>query len=144
MATLSKSTAARGSVSFGAVVQATLIGAVLAIVVNIILWALAGVLNIPLIVAPGGPGSPAMPLPIPPIIIFSVIPAILGGLLYFVLTKITARGATIFTIIAVVIAVLSLLALPAQPMGVAGMLVLALMHLFTAGIITGSLTMRAK
>ena len=146
MATLSSSTSARDSVSFGSVVRASLIGAVIAIVVNLILWTLARVLNIPLtvVVGPLGSGAVAQALPIPPILVFSIIPAIIGGLLYFVLTKMTARGATIFTVIAVIVAVLSLLPLPGQPMSVAGMIVLALMHLFTASIITGSLTTRAK
>jgi hypothetical protein len=85
-----------------------------------------------------------MPIGAVPVIIFSVLPAIIGGLLYFVLTKVSAKGSTIFVVIAMVVALLSLLPIFSQPLTAGGVIVLILMHLVAAGAITWALVTRAR
>ncbi len=146
MATLAGNSSTRGSVSFGSVLKAALIGGGIATVGNLILLLLAGVLNIPLNVqaGPPGPNTPVTPIGAPPVIIFSLLPAIIGGLLYFVLVKVSAKGATIFTVIAGIVALLSLFPIFGQPLTLPGMIVLILMHLVAAGAITWALVTRAR
>ncbi len=93
---------------------------------------------------PPGPGVQATPIMPIQVILLSVLPALIGGLLYFVLTKISARAATIFTIIAVIVVLLSLLPVFGQPLTIGGIIVLALMHLLAAAVITWALTTRAR
>jgi len=145
MATTAATAAPHPSVSFGSVLKAVLIGGVVAAVANSILWVLASVLNIPLIVMSGPPGTaaPPGPLPLALVIIVSLLPAVIGGLLYFVLNKVSVKGSMIFLIIAVVVLFLSFLSPFAQPMGIVGQLVLVLMHIIAAATITGSLLTRA-
>lgn len=146
MATLPNNPTLRGSVSFGSVVKAALTGAGIAAVGNLVLLFIAGAINIPLNVMAGPPGPGVQATPIMPIqvILSSLLPAIIGGLLYFALTKISAKGATIFTVIAIVVALASLLAVFGQPLTMPGMIVLILMHLFAAVAITWALTKRAR
>jgi hypothetical protein len=146
MATLTNSSPARQTVSLGSALKAALIGGGIAAVGNLILLLIAGLVSIPLnvMVGPPGPNAPVMPIGAVPVIIFSVLPAIIGGLLYFVLTKVSAKGSTIFIIIAVVVALLSLLPIFSQPLTAGGVIVLILMHLVAAGAITWALVTRAR
>ena len=106
--------------------KAALLGAGIATACNLILLLLAGLLNIPLMVQAGAPGpnTPVMPIGALQVVIFSVLPAVIGGLLYFVLTKVSAKASTIFIVIAVVVLLLSLLPIFAQPLTPAGVSVL--------------------
>lgn len=125
--------------------KAALIGGGIAAVGNLILLVLAGLLNIPLMVqaGPPGPNAPVMALGAVQVIIFSVLPALIGGLIYFALTKVSAKAAIIFIIIAVVVALLSLLPIFGQPLSAGGMVVLILMHVVAAAAITWALVARA-
>jgi hypothetical protein len=146
MATQANNASIHRSIGLGSVLMASLIGGGIATVGNLILLLLAGVLNIPLTVYLGSPGpnTPIAPIAAPPVIFFSLLPAIIGGLLYFALTKISAKAATIFMIIAVIVALLSLFPIFGQPLGVAGMIVLILMHVVAAIAITWALVSRAR
>lgn len=131
--------------SFGNVLKAGLIAGVIAAGLNVIVLLLAGVFSISLVVMAGDPANQqAMTLSAPPIILLSIVPAIIGALVFFLLTRISAKAATIFTVIAVVIALLSLLPILGQPLGAAGMVALALMHFIAAGVITFWLTRRVS
>ncbi len=134
------------SVSLGSVFKAALIGGGIAAIGNLVLWLLANVLNIALTVlaGPPGPNAPVMSIAAPMVIIFSLLPALIGGLLYFVFTRVSARGATIFTVLAVVIVLLSLIPILGQPLTPPGMVVLILMHIVAAAAITWALTMRSQ
>lgn len=125
--------------------KAALVGAAIAAVGNLILLLLAGLFNIPLTVAVGPPGqnAPVMSLGAVQVIIFSVLPALMGGLLYFVLTRLSARASAIFIVIAVIVALLSLLPIFGQPLTAGGVVVLILMHIVAAAAITWALVTRA-
>ena len=72
-----------------------------------------------------------------PVIIASVIPAIIGSIVFFLFQKFTGKGFKIFAIISIILTVLSLISpftvIPGVTIGYA--LVLCLMHI-SAGIIT--------
>lgn len=129
--------------SFGSVLKTGIIGGITAAGINVIVLLLAGVFGISLDVLAGPPpNQQAMTLTAPPVILLSILPAILGALLFFLLTRITAKATTIFTVIAVVIVLLSLLPVLGQPLAAAGKAALALMHFIAAGVITYWLTRR--
>lgn len=129
--------------SFGNVLKAGIIGGVIAAGFNVIVLLLAGVFGIPLVVMGGPPpNQQAMTLTAPQVILFSVLPAIIGALVFFLLTRMTAKAATIFTVIAVIIVLLSLLPVFGQPLSAAGIIALALMHFIAGGIVTYWLTRR--
>lgn len=146
MATLAGNSSARATASFGSVMKAALIGAGIAATGNLILLLLAGLLNIPLnvMVGPPGPNTPVMPIGPVQVILFSVLPALIGGLLYFALVKISARANTIFIVVAVIVALLSLLPIFSQPLTASGVIVLILMHFLAAAAITWGLVTRAR
>lgn len=130
--------------SFGSVLKAGLIGGITAAGLNVIVLLLAGVFGIVLNVMAGPPpNQQAMTLTAVPVILLSIMPAIIGALLFFLLTRISAKAATIFTVIAVVIVLLSLLPVLGQPLSAAGMITLTLMHFIAAGVITYWLTKRS-
>ncbi len=145
MATLASDSEDRVPLSLGAVMKAALVGAGIAAVGNLILLLLADLFNIPLNVAAGPPGPDAPVMTIGPaqVIIFSVVPAFVGGLLYFVLTRVSTKASTIFIIIAVIMALLSLLPLFGQPLTTGGVIVLILMHTVAAVAITWAIVTRA-
>lgn len=129
---------------FGSVLKAGIIGGITAAGFNVIVLLLAGVFGIALNVMAGPPpNQQAMALTAPAVILLSILPALIGAVLYFVLTRITAKAATIFTIIAVVIVLLSLLPVFGQPLSTAGMIALVLMHFIAGGVVTYWLTRRA-
>lgn len=131
--------------TFVNVLKAGLIGGITAAGLNVILLLLAGVFGITLVVMAGNPAEQqAMTLTAVPIILFSIMPALIGALVFFLLTRISAKAATIFTVIAVVITILSLLPVLGQPLAPVGMIVLALMHFIAAGVITYWLTKRVS
>ena len=111
----------------------------IAAVVNLLIWLLAGMINIPLNVQMGGPEAPVVPLSAGPVIVMSVVPALAGAALLWLLGRITARPFRWFTIIAVVVLLLSLAGPLLLPVALANKLVLSLMHVVAAGVIVGIL-----
>lgn len=131
--------------SFGNVLKAGVIGGIIAAGVNVILLLLAGVFGIPLMVLAGPPpNQQTMALTAVPVILFTLLPAIIGALLFFVLTRITGKAAMIFTVIAVIVVLLSLLPIFGQPLNAGGMIVLTLMHVVAGGVVTYWLTKRSS
>jgi hypothetical protein len=131
--------------SFGSVLKAGIIGGITAAGLNIIVLLLAGVFGISLNVMAGPPpNQQAMTLTAVPVILFSFVPAIIGALVFFLLTRITAKAATIFIVIAVVIVLLSLLPIFGQPLSAGGVIALVLMHFIAGGVVTYWLTQRSR
>ncbi|MCS6846196.1 MAG: DUF6069 family protein [Anaerolineae bacterium] len=141
----SLSPSAESRTSFGTIAQAAALGAGIAVVGNLALLLIANLLSIPLTVmtGPPGPDAPVTTLGPAPVIVSSVLPALVGALIYRLLTKISAKGRQIFIAVAVVVFLVSLLPISAQPLTPAGMAILALMHLVAAAGITWALVSRA-
>lgn len=140
---LSSSTPSR--TSFETTAKAATLGAGVAVAGNLVLLMIANLLSIPLtvMVGPPGPDAPITTVGPVPVIVFSALPALFAALIYFMLTKISAKGRQIFIAVAVVVFLVSLLPIFAQPLTPAGMVILALMHLVAAAGITWALVSRA-
>ena len=110
-----------------------------AAVVNLLIWMLAGVLNIPLNIQMGGPAAPVVPLSAVLVIVMSVVPALAGAALVWLLGRITARPFRWFAIIAAVVLLLSLAGPLMLAVTLANKLLLCLMHVVAAGVIVGVL-----
>jgi len=128
-------------VAFGKIPQAVLIAGVGGAVINAILWFIGN--------AAGG-----MKLPLLPVIGFSVIGAVIGGVLYWLLGKFTKKPITIFAVIAIVflalyaVAPVSMLGnAPApgmEPFNLTTVVVLELMHIVSGVLAIGALTRIAR
>ena len=128
----------------GSLLKAGVIGGTIAAGLNVILLLLAGMFGIALdLMAGPPPAQQTMALTTPAVVVFTILPAIIGALLLFVLARFTTKSAAIFIVIAVVVTLLSLLPVLSQPLTAAGMIVLALMHVIAAGVITYWLIRRA-
>lgn len=111
MATTIRTNGKRQTVETKNILPATLIGAAAAVVLNVVLWAIMQfVLQMNLQVSLGGPGSPLEPLPVLPVIVLTALPALLGGVVFWLLARFTTRPHTIFLIVALVILVGSFIA----------------------------------
>lgn len=83
--------------------QAGFIGGVIAAGINLILYFLGNALNgTSMVVDPPGP-PPEQSLPIYPVIMLSIVPGIVAGLLYGLLKRFTSRARVIFLIFAIII-----------------------------------------
>ena len=90
------------------------------------------------------PGETALQnLPLPAVIGASIIPALVGALVLWLLGRFTKTPVQIFQLIAVIITVLSLISPFGLPIGLGGQVLLCLMHIVAAGAITLALS-RAK
>lgn len=145
MVSNSLSPSAESRTSFGKMAKAAALGAGIAVVSNLALLLIANLLGVPLTVmtGPPGPDAPITTLGPVPVIVFSVLPALVGALIYRLLTKISGKGRQIFIAVAVVVFLVSLLPIFAQPLTPTGMAILVLMHLVAAAGITWALVSRA-
>lgn len=87
------------------------------------------------------PGSPAMALPFPMVLVASIMPALAATVAYFGLTRFTGKASRIFVIVAVLFLLLSMggpLTLASADTGTK--LVLAAMHIVAAVAIAGPLS----
>ena len=127
-------------VAFGKIPQAVLVAGVGGAIINAILWFIGN--------AAGG-----MKLPLLPVIGFSVIGAVIGGVLYWLLGKFTKKPVTIFTVIAIVFLALyafgppSMMNTPApglEAFNITTVVVLELMHIVSGVLTIGALTRIAR
>lgn len=118
---------------------AALAAAGIAAIANIAIWLLAGALAVPLNIQVGGPQSPVVPLGAGPVIVMSVVPALLGAALLWLLNRFTARPRLVFQVVAVVVLLLSLAGPLLLPVALANKLVLSLMHVVAAAVIVSVL-----
>jgi len=139
--TVGSTSSTKAGTPFGEIARAVARGAGIAVVGNLALLLIANVLNVSLnvFVGPPGPGAQTTTIGPLPVIAFSALPAPVGALVYWLLTRVSPKGQQIFIVVAGVVFLLSLLPIFAQPLTSAGMLVLVLMHLVAAAAITWSL-----
>ena len=123
----------------------TLVAIVLAIVGNLVLYFIGGAIVAGgLTAVPPGETEPIV-LPLAVIIVATVIPAIIGAIIFALLNR-THRPITNFRILAVIVTFVSFVPvfqLPAE-VTVGNKIVLALMHIWAAFAITGILTTFGK
>lgn len=115
------------NVKFGQAVKAGLFAGLAAAAVNTILFFIfhaAGVLTDTIFIQPG------QPLTVVPVLISSILPAIIASMVFFLFDKYTKSGFRIFTIVSIVLLLLSFMnpfmGIPGVTMGYA--IVLNVMH----------------
>lgn len=125
-------------------VQTGLIAAVIAAVVNLVVYFVGQAMGVPYEIIMQ-PGTPLTPLQIPQILVMSILPGVVAALLAWALNRYLARGNTIFVGIAVLILLLSLVPLVtmAETVTTTTRIALAIMHVATAAIITYMLSRKA-
>ena len=118
-----------------------LIAGAIAAVANLVVYFIAGAANVPLqIAAPGS--SELQRLPFVPVVLASLIPALVATALLLVLRRFTPRADTVFQVIAVIFLVVSFSGPLGMPTDGATKFVLNLMHVVAGVIITLGLTRR--
>lgn len=119
--------------------RAGLIGTAIGVVGNVIFYWLVGLLNVPMQLPLGGPGSPLQPLPLEAVIITSTVPGIIATGLFWLFTRYIARPVPKFIGVSLVFLVLSFLPTWSLPTLVATKVVLSIMHIIAAAGIVGGL-----
>lgn len=122
--------------SIGKTIIAGLFGGGIAAVINVIIYFIAGPLNV------AQPGGEIAPVTLVPIIVASIIPAIFAGITLWLTRRFTSNGTRIFQILAVVLLLLSFASPFTAAETTAIALGLNLMHLVAGSSIIWSLTMR--
>jgi hypothetical protein len=122
---------------------AAIAAGIAAVIGNLIVYFIANALIGPVQVQMG-PGTPALDLPAVPVIMFSFVPALVAGVLLWVLNRFTKRPFTIFLIISGVFLLVSLIPDLTLEVPLGSKLVLILMHIVAAGTIVGVLQSRAR
>lgn len=124
----------QSKLTFVQCIQAGLLAGVVSAVINAILFFVfrsAGVLTDTIFVQPN------QPLAIMPVIVASLIPSIIGSIVFFLIDKFTGNGYRIFSILAIVLALLSLYSpftvIPGVTTGYA--VVLCVMHMVVAFVL---------
>ena len=127
-------------VAFGKIPQAALIAGVGGAIINTILWLMGNAIS-------------GMKIPLGPVIAFSIIGAVVGGVLYWLLGKFTKRPITLFTVIAIVFVVLyGILPIMALSNPAPGLeifnpttaVMTELMHIVSGGLAIGAFTRIAR
>lgn len=124
--------------TFKKVAQGTALAMVLSVVGNVVLLFLGRALGLSLIV-PHGPEHIPTVLGVSDVVIASVLPLAIAGLLFLVLVKYTKKPVTIFRTVAVLIFVVSFGPL-AQEIDNPTRILLALMHVVSAVAVVWALT----
>lgn len=117
--------------------QTGLIAGVIAAIANLIVYFVGRSMGVPFDIIMQ-PGTPITPLPIPAIILFSGVPALIAAVVAWGLNRYVARGNMIFVGIAVVILLVSLLPdiLMPEPVTMSTRFGLIVMHLIAGSVIT--------
>jgi hypothetical protein len=130
------------SVALSRLWWAALIAGAVAAVGNLIVFAVARALNLPLEI-PMGPQTTA-PLTAVPVIATSFIPALLAAAFLALLSRFVSKPLRVFQIVGLVAALLSLLGPSLMPIAGATKVILILMHLVAAISIIGVLSVLAR
>jgi hypothetical protein len=128
----------------GRVLASALLGGAVAGALNLAVYAVARLAGVPF-VGQFDPSGPAGPLPVPLVLVSSLVPAIAAGLFYLALRAITARANAAFVALAAIFTLVSFI----PPLGIAGAslgtkLALEVMHVVAAIAITGSIVRRNR
>lgn len=137
-------TTIRTTPSIVSYLQTGVIAGVIAAIVNVIVYFVGQALGASFDIIMQ-PGTPVIPLPIPAIILFSVVPALGAAVLAWALNRYVARGNAIFVGIAVVFLLVSVIpdiTMP-DPVTNATRLGLMVMHFVAGGVITYMLSRKA-
>lgn len=116
-------------------IQAGLLAGVVSAVINAVLFFVfhaTGVLADTVFVQP-----PNTPLTIVPVIMASIVPSLIGSIVFFLIERFTSNGYRIFSILSIVLALLSLFSTFSVPVNVTMgySLVLCVMHLVVAFVL---------
>ncbi|HMO56193.1 MAG TPA: DUF6069 family protein [Roseiflexaceae bacterium] len=122
---------------------AGLIGGGIAVVANLVVYALALVAGLPLLV-PMPPDLVAATLPFYSVIMSTIVGAIGGTIVFALLARFTSRPVTIFIIISVVVTLASFGMPLSLPMSLDTILVLNFMHIVAAVAIVWALVTRTR
>lgn len=124
-------------------IQAGLLAGMVSAVINSVLFFVfqaVGVLHDGVYVQPN------QPLTVMPVIVASVVPSIIGSIVFFLIERFTNNGYRIFSILAITLAVLSLFSTFTVPINVTlgYSLVLCVMHLVVAFVLVYFIGRRVK
>lgn len=128
---------------FGRLMTDGLIGGAIGAVINLVIYAIVINLAGPLMVVPQ-PGMALQPIPWFMVIVASVVPGLVAGLVLGGLQRLSASGTRIFLIIAGAFTLFSMIGPFVQAEGVVTISTLVVMHLVAAGAIVWALTMRNR
>ena len=135
-------TTSKQTLSLSKALTAGLIGGLIAAIINVILYFLFQAINGgPLLVAIPGTTGPE-PFPIFPVIMLSIIPGLVAGVLFWVLSRFTDNATRWFLIVAAIIFVAFFFGPIGAASGVVAILALELMHVGAAVPIIWSLLRR--
>ncbi len=124
-------------------IQAGLLAGVVSAVINAVLFFVfqaVGVLHNGVYVQPN------QPLTVMPVIMASVVPSLIGSIVFFLIERFTSNGYRVFSILAITLAVLSLYSTFTVPVNVTlgYSLVLCVMHLVVAFVLVYFIGRRVK
>lgn len=119
-------------VDWGRFIQAGLIGGVIATIINLLLYIMGNALNGgPMMIDVAGP-PPLEPLAVFSVIMLSLVPGLLAGILYALLTRFTKNAGTIFVIVAVIVFAVFFIGPLGAAQSTVTLWILQLMHLGAA------------
>lgn len=131
--------------SISTILKGAAIGGLIAAVLNYIVWGISTAMGVDFQGRFQGPEAEVTGIPVPMIGVSSFVPALLGGLLFFALTRRGSKGSMIFVIISVVFTLVSF----AGPMAVVGAslgtkVALNVMHVIAGAVIVSSILRATK
>jgi hypothetical protein len=144
MASVTLSTGGNQQVVLRKIPQAALVGGVIGAVANVIVFFIAQALGVAFNIPMGGPSAPLQALPVPAVVILTIVPAIGAGLLLAVLARFTKQPLTIFYIIAGVFLLISFFPTFSLPVPGNVQISLALMHIIAGAAIVWGLATRTR
>ncbi len=144
MASATLSSGATQQVVLRKIPLAALIGGVIGAVGNVLVFFIAQALGVVFNIPMGGPTAPLQALPVPAVVIFTIVPAIGAGLLFAVLARFTKQPLTIFYIIAGVFLLISFFPTFSIPVPSGVQISLAIMHVVAGAAIVWGLATRTR
>ena len=119
-----------------------IIAAVLAVVANLVVYAVArGLFDVSFVMRYEGPDASPGRLPVGWVVVVSVVAAVVATALVWVLGRVSSRALTVFRIVAAVVLVASLGGpLTVEDASTSTRVALGVMHVVTAAAIVGALT----
>jgi uncharacterized membrane protein YphA (DoxX/SURF4 family) len=120
------------------------LAAIVASIANLVIYVIAVAAGVSMLVPGPDPSLPPQPLPIPAVVLFSAIPALVAAGLLALLGRFTARPIRIFLIIAAVVLVLSFIPPLLIPISLGLKITFEIMHIVAAAVIVGVLTLYGR
>jgi hypothetical protein len=141
----SSSSRAATATKLGPVMKGAALGGLLAAIGNYVVYGVSLAAGVDFLGKYQGPDSAVGGVPVPMIGVSSFVPALVGGLLFFGLSKLTGKARAVFAAIAAVFTVLSF----GGPAGIAGAsagtkVALSVMHVVAAVLVVGGIFRASK